>query len=119
MGRFPELTSVQWAFPNPFPSAGDITLRSDWTSSSSASSIGGTNGEVATQGEAAVLPMTSGFEASEAFMGISGGQAVTAVVEEGFGELCLCAKGVYGGVEVSNLVLVFAVASDVGSEAPI
>jgi len=25
LGRFPELTSVQWAFPNPFPRAGDIT----------------------------------------------------------------------------------------------
>ena len=73
MGRFPELTPVQRVFPNPFPSAGDITLRSDWTSSSRASRIGRANGDVAAKGEAAVLPVARGLETSEAFVGVGGG----------------------------------------------
>jgi len=63
--------------------------------------------------------VTSGFETSEALVGIGGGQAVTAAVEEGFGEVRLCTKGMYGGVEVPNLVLVLAVAGDIGSKTPI
>jgi len=73
MGRFPELTPVQRAFPNPFPSAGDITPHSGWTSSSSASRIGRANGEVAPEGEATVLAVTYRFETGEAFVGVGGG----------------------------------------------
>jgi len=119
LGQFPELTLVQRAFPNPFLSAGDITLRSDWTSSSSASRIGGTNGEVASEGEATVLAVTDGFEMGEAFVGVSGGQTVMAAVEEGFGEIGLCTKGMNGGVEVPDLVFVFSIASDIGGETPV
>src|SRR5882757_9015898 len=119
MGRFPELTSVQRAFPNPFPSAGDITPRSDWTSSSRASRIGRANGEIATEGEATVLSVASGFETSEALVSVGGGQSVTTAVEEGFGEVRLCTKGVYSGIEVPHLVLVLTVMGDISSETPI
>jgi len=119
MGRFPELTPVQWVFPNPFPSAGDITPRSEWTSSSTASSIGWANGKVSTKREAAVLAVTDGFKASEASMGIGGGQSMATAVEKGFGELGFSAKGVDGGIEVPDLILVLSVTRDVGSKTPV
>jgi len=80
-GRFPELTLVQRAFPNPFPSAGDITPCSEWTSSSTASSIGWSNGEVPSNGEAAVLAMANGFELSKTVVGVGRGKVVMAAVE--------------------------------------
>src|SRR5712671_184187 len=80
-GRFPELTLVQRAFPNPFPSAGDITPFSEWTSSSTASSSGRANGEIPPDREATVLAMANGFESGKASMGIRCRQAMTAAVE--------------------------------------
>src|SRR5712675_788711 len=44
---------------------------------------------------------------------------MTAAVEESLGEVGLCTKGVNGGVEVPDLVLVFPVAGDVGSQPPV
>jgi len=86
---------------------------------SSASRIGRANGEVAAKGEAAVLPVTSGFEAGEALMSVGGGQTVATAVEEGFGEIRLHMKGMYGGIEVSNLILVLAVVGNIGGETPV
>jgi len=118
-GRFPELTSVQRVFPNPFPSAGDITPRSEWTSSSTASHSGGSNGEVPSYWEAAVLAVADGFETSESVMGVRCGESVSTAVDEGLGELSFSAKGVDGCVEVPDLIFVLAKASDVGGKTPV
>src|SRR5712672_3639917 len=70
VGRFPELTPVHRVFPDPIPGAGDITPRSEWTSSSTASMRSGANGEVTSDGEATVLAVANGLEASEASMSV-------------------------------------------------
>jgi len=119
LGRFPELTPVQQVFPSPFPSAGDITPRSEWTSSSTASSRGWANGEIPSNGEAAVLAVTDSFESSKSAMGIGCGEAVATAVKQGLGELGFGAEGVNGGIEVPDLVLVLPIPCDVGGETPV
>src|SRR5712672_3052960 len=87
LGRFPELTPVHRVFPDPIPGAGDITPRSEWTSSSTASIRSRANGEVTSDGEAAVLAMTGGLEASEASVGVSSTEADATGLLKLFGEV--------------------------------
>src|SRR5712672_3195213 len=98
LGQFPELTPVQWAFPNPFPRAGDITPRSEWTSSSTASIRGWSNSKVAANWETTVLAVTDRFESGETSMSVGGPKADTTSFLEGVGEIGLSAKGVDGGI---------------------
>ena len=63
--------------------------------------------------------MTNGLEAGKSTMGVRGGEAMSTAVDERLGELGLGVKGVDGRVEVPNLVLIFAKASDVGGETPV
>src|SRR5712671_1705135 len=112
MGRFPELTPVHQVQPNPIPGAGDITPRSEWMSSSTALIRSWANGEVSSDGEAAILAVTSGLESSEASVSISGPQAEAAGVLKGLGEVGLSAQGVDSGVEFVKLVFALAEACD-------
>src|SRR5712671_230052 len=75
LGRFPELTPVHRVQPGPIPGAGDITPRSEWTSSSTASIRGWANGEVTLDGEAAILAVTNGLESSETSVSIGSSEA--------------------------------------------
>src|SRR5712671_1575228 len=87
VGRFPELTPVHRVFPDPIPGAGDITPRSEWTSSSTASIRRRANGEVTPDGEAAIFAMTDGFEASETSMSVGSAEADTTGVLKGLGKV--------------------------------
>jgi len=119
LGRFPELTPVHREQPSPVPRAGDITPRSEWTSSSTASIRGWANGKVATNGEATVLAVTGGLESSEASMSVGGPEANAASVLKGLGEVGFGAKGVDGGVEFAQLILALTIAHDVGGKPPV
>jgi len=119
LGRFPELTPVHWVQPSPVPGAGDITPRSEWTSLSTASIRGWANGEVAANGEAAVLAMTDRLESSEASMSIGGPKANAAGVLKGFSEIGFGTKGVDGGIEFTKLIFTLAITRDVGSKPPV
>src|SRR5712672_1432022 len=87
LGRFPVLTPVHRVFPDPIPGAGDITLRSEWTSSSTASIRSRANGEVTSDGEATVLAMTDGLETSEASVSIGSTEADATGLLKLFGEV--------------------------------
>jgi len=119
MGRFPELTPVHQVQPNLIPGAGDITPRSEWTSSSTGSIRGQANGEVALDGEAAVLAVTGGLELSEASVSVSGPQADTAGVLKGLGEIGLSAQRVDSGIELAKLVFALAKTRDVSRKTPV
>src|SRR5712672_3524847 len=108
MGRFPELTPVHRAQPSPIPGAGDITLPSDWTSSSTASIRSWANGEVTPNGEATVLAMTDGLEASKTSMRVGGSESDATRVLKGLGEVGFGAKGVESGVEFAKLIFALA-----------
>ena len=86
---------------------------------STASSSGQANGEIPSNGEAAVLAVADSFESSEVAMGIGCGEAVATAVEQGLGELGFGAEGVDGGIEVPDLVLVLPITRDVGGETPV
>jgi len=119
LGRFPELTPVHREHPSPVPGAGDITPRSEWTSSSTASIRSWPNGEVATDGEAAVLAVAYGFEAGEASVSISSSEADSAGILKGLGEFGFGAKGVDGGVEFAKLILALTETGDIGCKSPV
>src|SRR5712672_4401779 len=119
LGRFPELTPVHRVFPDPIPGAGDITLHSEWTSSSTASIRSRANGEVTSDGEATVLAMTDGLETSEASMSVGSAEADATGLLKGFGKFSFGAEGVDGGVEFAKLVFALSEACDVGCEPPI
>src|SRR5882757_1526177 len=119
MGRFPELTPVHRVQPSPIPGAGDITPRSEWTSSSTASIRGWANGEVAANGEAAVLAVADGLELGEASMSVSGSKANVTGILKGLGEVGFGVKGVNGGVEFTKLVFALVEACNVSGESPI
>src|SRR5712671_344806 len=87
LGRFPELTPVHRVQPNPIPGAGDITPRSEWTSSSTASIRSWANGEVATNGEATVLAVADGLELGKTSMSVGGSKADATSVLDGLGEV--------------------------------
>src|SRR5712675_608831 len=119
MGRFPELTPVHRMQPSPIPGAGDITPRSEWTSSSTASIRGWVNGEVATNGEATILAVACGLESSETSMSVGSSKANSAGFLKGLSEIGFGAKGMDGGVELTELVFALAETGDVGGESPI
>src|SRR5712671_2095338 len=100
MGRFPELTPVHRVQPSPILGAGDITLRSEWTSSSTASIRGRANGEVAADGETAILAVTDRLESSEVSMSVGGAETNVTGVLKGLGEVGFGMKGMDGGVEL-------------------
>jgi len=105
--------------PNPIPGAGDITLPSEWTSSSTASIRSWANGKVTPNGEATVLAVADGLEASEASMGVGGTESDATGVLKGLGKIGFGAKRVDGGVEFVKLIFALTEACDVGSEPPI
>src|SRR5712671_1306329 len=119
LGRFPELTPVHRVQPNPVPRAGDITPRSEWTSSSTASIRSWANGEVAADGEAAILAVADRFEPGEASVGVGSSKTDATSVLKGLGEVGFGAEGVNGGIELAKLILALTEASDVGSESPV
>jgi len=119
MGRFPELTPVQQAFPNPFPRASDITPRSEWTSSSTASIRVWANGEIAANGETAVLTVAYGFKSGETSVGVSGPKADSTGVLKGLSEIGFGVEGVNGGIELAKLVFALAETGDVGRKSPV
>ena len=119
MGRFPELTPVHREQPSPVPGAGDITPRSEWTSSSTALIRSWANSEIAANGETAILAVTDGFESGEASMGISGSKTNATGVLKGLGKVGFGTERVDGGVELAKLVFALAEAHNVGSEPPI
>ena len=106
-------------FPDPIPGAGDITLSSDWMTSSMASIRSWANGEVTSNGEATVLAVTDGLEASKTSMSIGGSESDMACILEGLGELGFGAKGVDSGVDFAHLVFVLTKARDVGRKSPV
>jgi len=106
-------------FPDPIPGAGDITPRSEWTSSSTASIRGRSNSKVASDGESAVLAVTDGLELSEATVSVSSSQADATGVLKGLGEIGFGAQRVDRGIELAKLVFALAEACDVGCEPPI
>src|SRR5712671_3188971 len=87
LGRFPELTPVHQVQPNPIPGAGDITPRSEWTSSSTASMRGWANGEVTSDGEATVLAVTDGLESGKASVSVGGTKADATGILKCLGEI--------------------------------
>src|SRR5712671_3809223 len=119
VGRFPELTPVQWVQPSPFPGAGDITPHSEWMSLSMGSIRSWANGEIPTDREAAVLTWTGGLKVHETTMGVGGGETVMTGVLKGFGELSFGTKQVNGGVEVAELIFELPKAVDLGSKTPV
>jgi len=80
---------------------------------------GRANGEVSADRKATVLPVTRGLEASKASMSVGGCEMDAAGVLQSFCEVGFGAKGVYGGVDLTQLVFKLAIADDVGSEPPI
>jgi len=119
LGRFPELTPVHRVQPNLIPGAGDITPRSEWTSSSTASIRSWANSEVAANGEATVLAMAGRLESGETSMSIGGSKANATGVLEGLSEVGFGVEGVNGGVELAKLILTLTETRDVGSESPV
>jgi len=77
------------------------------------------NGEVTLDGEAAVLAMTDGLEASEASMSVGSAEADTTGLLKGFGEVGFSAEGVDGGIEFAKLILALTETRDVGSKPPV
>src|SRR5712671_6276646 len=119
LGRFPELTPVHRVQPNPIPGAGDITPRSEWTSSSTASIRSWANGEVAPDGEAAVLAVADGLETGEASVSVGGAEADTTGLLKGFGKVTFGSEGMDGGIEFAELVFALTEACNVSCEPPI
>ena len=106
-------------FPDPIPGAGDITPRSEWTSSSTASIRSWANGEVAPDGEAAVLAVANGLETGEASVSVGSAEADATGLLKGLGEVGFSSEGMDGGVELAKLVFALTKACDVGGEPPI
>src|SRR5712672_3198554 len=77
-GRFPRTYPGPTAVPERFPGAGDITLCSDWTSSSTTAVVRGLDGSVVYDGEATIATLAGPLESSETSQDVGSCEAVSA-----------------------------------------
>ena len=70
-------------------------------------------------GEATVLAVADGLELGETSVSVGGSKAMATSVLDGLGEVGFGAKGMDGGVELTELVFALAETGDVGGESPV
>jgi len=107
LGQFPELTSVQWVFPDPFPRASDITLPLGKVSLPLLGRLGNQFGS------AFLLPL----QLSDGVWGVGGLKSATRESQAFTDKFELGREHVLLLEELTEGVMVLMVARDIGDEA--